>query len=162
MNNKGFGVIYVLIFAVFAIMAIFVFYSFITSLMSFGNEKHIYNYKNEYSIYNENDFNNNTNSYIKPVNNYKSYSEMEVYISDVTKKYINDFYSNIEINDTLYVKIETLQSHAYLNVLRDLTKNSHTCSGYTKVSNVGGNLIYKSYVKCGPYYTTDNYNYFEN
>jgi hypothetical protein len=160
MNNKGFGVINILIFAIFAMFAIFVFYSFITGILGFIPESHIPNYTNEYRKYFKsaisNDAtlmsNNNTNKI-----EYNSYSDMEVAVSKATKKYIADFYTTLYDNDPLYIKITTLQSYDYIDTLEDVSNSNIICTGYTKVIKTGNNVTYNAYINCGDNYTTEDY-----
>lgn len=160
MNNKGFGVINILIFAIFAMFAIFLFYSFITGVLGFIPKNHIPNYTNEYRKYfksaitNDATFmSNNTTNDIE----YNSYSDIENAVSKATKKYINDFYSTLYDNDPLYIKITTLQSYNYINLLDDIDNNNIICTGYTKVMKTGNNVTYNAYINCGDNYTTDGY-----
>lgn len=160
MNNKGFGVINILIFAIFAMFAIFVFYSFITQVIGFIPQNHIPNYTNEYSKYFKSAISNDTtlmanNNTVKV--EYNSYNDMEVAVSKATKKYINDFYSTLYENDPLYIKITTLESYGYIDILEDINNNNIICTGYTKVVKTSDNVTYDAYINCGDNYTTVDY-----
>jgi len=160
MNNKGFGVMNILIFAIFVTFAVFVFYSFVTEVIGFIPKSHIPDYTNEYSKYFKsaitNDAtlmsNNNTNEV-----EYDSYSDIEIAVSKATKKYITDFYSTLYDNDPLYIKITTLQSYGYMDILEDINNNNIICTGYTKVVKTGDNVTYDAYINCGDNYTTKDY-----
>jgi len=160
MNNKGFGVINILIFAIFAMFAIFVFYSFVAHISGFMPKHHIPNYTNEYSKYFKSAITNDatlmSNNSIKTVE-YSSYSDIESAASKATKKYINDFYSTLYDNDPLYIKITTLQSYGYIDTLEDIDNNNIICTGYTKVMKTSNNVTYDAYINCGDKYTTDGY-----
>jgi len=160
MNNKGFGVINILIFAIFAIFAIFVFYSFVTSVIGFIPKGHIPNYTNEYSKYFKSAINNDVTLMSNNNTNkieYNSYSDIEVAVGKTTKKYITDFYSTLYDNDPLYIKITTLQSYGYIDTLEDIDNNNIICTGYTKVMKTSNNVTYDAYINCGDKYTTDGY-----
>ncbi len=159
MNNKGFGVINILIFAIFAIFAVFIFYSFVTHVIGFIPKNHIPNYTNEYRRYFKSAISNDTtlmsNNHTKKIE-YNSYSEIEAAVSDATKKYITDYYTTIYDNDPLYIKITTLQSYGYIDTIEDIS-NNNICTGYTKVVKISNNVTYDAYINCGDDYTTEGY-----
>lgn len=158
MNNKGFGILNILIFAIFAVLAILIFYSFITSIMGFIPKGHIPNYENEYSKYFESAISADTTLMSNSVvTSYDSYDDIEETVSSATERYITNYYSNIYENDPLYIKITALQVSGYINDIKDINNDSITCTGYTKVVKNNNRITYNSYIKCGDSYTTKGY-----
>ncbi len=159
MNNKGFGIINILIFAIFAILAIFVFYTFVMQIVGIMPSRHIPNYTNEYSKYFKSAISNDV-SYISNNNRieeYTSYDDIEDSTVNATKRYIVDYYSTLFDNDPLYINLTTLQSYGYISTIMDINNSSTVCTGYTKVLKNGNNVTYNPYINCGSNYTTEGY-----
>lgn len=160
MNNKGFGIMSILAFAIFAIIAIFLFYSFVTEVVGFIPESHIPNYTNEYNKYFKSAISNNTTTMSNNNNSsveYSSYSDIESSVNKATKNYVIDFYSEIDVNDLLYIRISTLQTYGYIGIIKAINNDNTICTGYTKIVKNSNNVISEAYINCGDSYITTNY-----
>ena len=85
----------------------------------------------------------------------RSYEQMEYDVRNVSKRYVNNNYTNIPNN--LIIRISTLVDNNYIEPIYDWSGNK--CTGYT-TCNKG--LIfnkYKTYLKCGNVYQTKGYEY---
>lgn len=82
----------------------------------------------------------NLNAEFKNSNNQVNYEQE---LKEATKKYIDDYYSDLALDNRIVVKITTLRNYNYI----DLNK----CKGYSIVENINGTKIIESYVKCKDY-----------
>lgn len=159
MNNKGFGVTGIFIFAIFAILAIWVFYSFVSNVASeFMPKNHVKNYKNEYTSYANVKTTSNRitpkEAKVNEISN-QTYDEMETLCIDSAEKYINRYYPNINRKDRIYINISKLNSYGYLPLLKD-AKSGEYCTGYV-VAEKSINIEYNAYIKCGDNYMSNGY-----
>lgn len=152
MDNKGFGIPELFAFAIFIVVVIYCAYSFMATVLgTYVKPKSIPNYVNEYREYYRNGtLVVNSNSNVKNTND--SYLSYEALLSKKTDLYVKKFYSNLDVNDVLYVQLNTLKSNGFLND----TNKFDNCEGYTVVLNTGSAVSYDSYVKC-PGYITSGY-----
>ena len=103
MNNKGFGIIHVLLFCVLVFGGIYVFFVVFGSIMGFSN-KGYKNYKNVYKKYLT------TSAIVVP--NYrkvsKTYEDMELDLANSGKKYIEVMDEEIKENQSAYISLDLL------------------------------------------------------
>lgn len=82
----------------------------------------------------------------------KNYIELEDKMVEAAKRY--------EIsnkNDTVIIKLSTLITSNYINVIYD-PKNNKECSGYVIYNGTSNNKTYKAYLSCAGNYQTSDYN----
>ncbi len=77
----------------------------------------------------------------------KESNNYEVTLNNVTKKYINAYYSDLKEDEQLIIKLSTLKKYGYIDL---------NCTGYSIVKK-DVKLKIESYVKCDDY-VTPNYN----
>ena len=160
MNNKGFGIVELFLFSAFTIFIIFTAYTYFTHLVGdilYGNSNSSYNYVNPYTKYYKDGTISKVDNKIKTRGNKTitsdNYSYLEEELSNASREYYNDNYSNANRNDILYIKSSTLINNGYIdNIIYSADKS--VCEGYTVVNN----NTYKSFIKC-PSYTTSGYDY---
>lgn len=83
-----------------------------------------------------------------------SYETLENKLVSAAKNYFNDYYDNTMNEDMIVVRLSTLHYNDYIEKITD--SNGRECSGYVKIINVDGGIVYSSYLKC-PKYTTSGY-----
>ncbi|MBQ6687290.1 MAG: hypothetical protein IJN03_02065 [Bacilli bacterium] len=79
----------------------------------------------------------------------KPYKDLEVKLTEAAKKYVELKFIYPETGEVLTIKSEDLVNE---NVLRDLSYNGDSCTGYVKLT-YNGVYNYNSYVKCNNYET---------
>ena len=155
MDEKGFGILGLLVFAAFAAAAVFVFYLFITSIFTGSKNMKMSppNYTNEYREYAK------RHAYISSAsrNDYSSYYEFENTISNYSKNYVNKYYGVIFENDPLYISINSLVREGYLNRNIKISNKNVACSGYTYVLKTNSLTKYDTYISCDSGYSTSGY-----
>lgn len=159
MNNKGFGVTGIFIFAVFAVLVIWVFYSFVSNVIGeFMPKSHTRNYNNEYSMYTDVEQLSERpiiKEETKREINASSYDEIEKYCEEATENYVKRYYPHINKEDRLYVMVSKLNSYGYLPQLKDVSSDNY-CTGYIMVQK-NSVIEYNAYIKCGDNYMSNGY-----
>ena len=157
MNNKGFGLIELLLFAALTIVVIFTAYIYFDHLVGYIIRKEYityHDYTNPYAKYDvarvDNKVRSNSNKEISGCD----YTSLEDELSSSARVYFFDNYGKLDRNDTLYVRSSTLKNYGYINNIVDSNDGS-ICTGYTVIDNYG-DISIKSYINC-PSYVTNGY-----
>lgn len=99
------------------------------------------------------------NNQIIPVfdnNNQATLATTESKVVDATKRYVDEYYTDLQAGSSVNVPFSVLLSKAYLNTV---IINNETCTGYTTVTKNNG-YDYKTYFNCQSYKTSGyNSNY---
>lgn len=83
------------------------------------------------------------NGNVNNSNTSNSQTNYEQVLKDATKKYIDEYYSDLALDNRIIVKITTLRNYNYIDL--------NNCKGYSIVENISGTKIIESYVKCDDY-----------
>ena len=85
----------------------------------------------------------NFSQHFKNSNTSNSQTNYEQVLKDATKKYVDEYYSDLALDNRIIVKIATLRNYNYIGL--------NNCKGYSIVENISGTKTIEPYVKCDDY-----------
>ena len=93
----------------------------------------------------------------KKISNPKTYSDMENYLVQSAKEYVNDNKKLLPNNEkeSNKIKLDTLINEGYMEELTAIEDENIKCSGYVTINYAIGNYLFVPFLQCGKHYETE-------